>query len=66
MLGTQKTTLTNETINAESQSSSDGKNLSMPNPGSIKPICTPAKYSETSGKYLCYKDMMVGRLITEA
>ena len=66
MLGTQKTTLTNETINSESQSSSDGKNLSMPNPGSIKPICTPAKYDETSGKYLCYKDMMVGRLITEA
>ncbi len=66
MLGTIKNTLTNEKINDETQSINDNINLAMPNPGSLNPIALPADSRDMSGKYLSYKDMMVGRVITEA
>ena len=66
MLGTKKTTITEEEINTEEQSINDPSNLAMPNPGSINPITIPSEDDTSSGRYLTYKDMMVGRTITEA
>ena len=65
MLGTKKTTITEEEINTEEQSINDPSNLAMPNPGSINPITIPSEDDTSSGRYLTYKDMMVGRIITE-
>lgn len=66
MLGTVKNTLTGEQINEKQQSINEGSELAMPNPGSLNPIATPADDDKASGLYLSYKDMMVGRTITEA
>lgn len=65
MLGTKKTTITEEEINSGEQNINDPSNLAMPNPGSINPITIPSEDDTSSGRYLTYKDMMVGRIITE-
>lgn len=65
MLGTQKKTLTGQTINSERNDYKNPERYRMPNPGAMNPVTKPFDVTSTQGKFYNFKDQMVGRTIAE-
>ena len=67
MLGTKKKALNNKLINEEIKSFSDADDFLMPNPGDLNPLATPTtRGTSTQDIYFKYKDLFIGRQISEA